>query len=741
MKKITSVICVIFAFIMVLALPVGASAPYQTYTYSINGTALYSPDAYTPAKSIDSAYMGLGDEAILKKYYPTLKGDALNAKKTISNPSDIEVDDEMNIYIADSDNNRIVVLDRYYKVKFIIENFINDQGVPDTLSAPQGVFITSDKLVGTERVEGRIFVCDTNANRIVTFDRDGNFLAVIPQPESELFDEGAVYKPVAVAVDPYDRLYVVSSTTYQGIIVMTDTGEFTGFIGAQKVVISAWDRIWRRFQTEDQRALSQSYVSTEFNNITLFEDFIYVTTSSIEEANVLSAIRTKSKKGDYAPVKMLNAAGEEIMRRNGFYPPAGEIDNTKYQVSDTIFGASTVVDVACGPEKTWSIIDQKRSKVFTYDYDGNLLFAFGDTGRQLGNISSKGLAGIVYQGDNMLLLDKTSKSFTVFERTEYGDILINALKNQNERRYDRAIDDWMEILKRNSNFDTAYIGIGNALYRSNDLEEALNYYESAYDTENYSVAYKDLRRDWLAKFIILIPIVVVAICIAWTKFMKYANKVNKKAATSGQKKSFGQELIYVFHVIFHPFDGFWDLKHEKRGSVRAAITILAMVIVAFYYQSIGQGYLLNPQGGYASLFGVILSIVAPLALWVIGNWCLTTLFDGEGSFKDIFIASCYSLMPMVLILIPTTIMSNFLISEELDILSVITTFAFIWTGLLLFFGMMVTHDYGIGKNVLTTLGTIVAMICIMFIAILFTTLLGKLVSFVTNIVTEIQFRM
>ena len=741
MKKITAVICVIFAFIMVMALPVSAGAPYQTYTYSINGTALHSPDAYTPAKSIDSAYMGLDDEAVLKKYYSGLDATALAAKKTISNPSDIEVDDELNVYIADTDNNRIVVLDRYYKLKFIIETFTNDQGVPDKLAAPQGVFITSDKVVGTERREGRIFVCDTNNNRILTFDREGNFLSVIPQPESELFDEGAVYKPVAVAVDQYDRLYVVSSTTYQGIIVMTDEGDFTGFVGAQKVVISAWDTIWRRFQTDEQRELSQTYVSTEFNNIALFGDFIYVTTSSIDENKVQSAITGKSTSGDYAPVKMLNAAGTEIMRRNGFYPPSGEVDMTKVKVSDTIFGVSTIVDVAPGPEKTWSIIDQKRSKVFTYDYDGNLLFAFGDTGRQLGNISSKGLAGVVYQGDNMLLLDRTAKSFTVYERTEYGDILINALRNQNERRYDKAIDDWMEILKRNSNFDAAYIGIGNALYRSNQLEEALEYYKSAYDTANYSVAYKDLRKEWLSKFILLIPVGVIALCLVWSKFLKFAKKVNKRVATSGEKKTYGQELIYVFHVIFHPFDGFWDLKHEKRGSFRAAITIFGMVIITFYYQAIGQGYLLNPQENYSSLFAVILSVAAPFALWIIANWCLATLFDGEGSFKDIFIATCYALMPLVLIMIPTTIASNVLVAEELDILSVINAFAFIWTGILIFFGMMVTHDYGMGKNFLTTLGTILGMVIIMFIAILFSTLLSKLVSFVTNIVTEIQFRM
>ncbi len=746
MKKITAVICVIFAFIMVMALPAGAAAPYQTYTYSIDGKALYSPDAYIPAKTIDAAYMGLSDESTIAKFYPELVGvgatdKTLQKRITISEPSDIEVDGDKNVYIADTGNNRIVVLDRYYKVKNIIDNFTNAQGVPDSLNGPKGVFITDEKRVGEEIRQGKIYVCDTNNNRIVTFTLDGEFIEVIPQPESELFEEGHVYKPVALAVDQYDRLYVVSSTTYQGVIVMTKDGQFNGFVGAQKVSVSAWETLWRRFQTDEQRELSEQNVSREFNNIALFGDFIYVTIKPSDQddvSNFESAITGKSKSGDYAPVKMLNAAGSEIMRRNGFYPPSGEVDIQKTKDSDTISGVSTVTDVAAGPEKTWSIIDQKRGKVFTYDYDGNLLFAFGDkTGRQLGNISKP--AGVVYQGDNMLLLD--TASFTVFERTEYGDILVNALKNQNERRYDKAINDWREILKRNTNFDTAYIGIGNALYRSNSLEEALEYYRSAYDTENYSVAYKDLRKEWLSKFILLIPVGVIAICLVWSKFMKFAKKVNKRVATSGEKRTYGQELLFVFHVIFHPFDGFWDMKHEKRGSVRAAATILGMVIITFYYQAIGQGYLLNPQEQYATLFGVILSIGAPFALWTIANWCLTTLFDGEGSFKDIFIATCYALMPVVLIMIPTTIASNFLVAEELDILAVINAFAYIWAGLIIFLGAMVTHDYGMGKNFLTTLGTILGMIIIMFIAILFTTLLGKLVSFVTNIVTEIQFRM
>ena len=749
MKRLNAILCVLFALVMVLAIPASASAPYQTYTYSIAGKALYSPDAYIPAKTIDSTYMGLLDLEVMRGLYPNLDVNEVKGKlKAIDSASDLETDDLGNVYIADKANNRIVVLDRYYKLKFILDEFVNEQGIVDDLNQPQGVFITADKIVEGENVEGKIYVCDTGNKRIVVYDRKGNFIKVIPEPESEMFESGSIYRPIAVAVDKYDRLYVVSSTTYQGIIVMTDEGEFTQFIGAQKVVISAWDIIWRRFQTEEQRNKSSEYLSTEFNNITVnHRGHVYVTTSSIEEAQLENAIISKDKSGDYAPVKLLNASGAEIMARNGFYPPSGEIDiQSTGKKDETVFGVSTVTDVAVGPNGTWSIIDTKRSKVFTYDNQGNLLFAFGDTGRQLGNISNNGLTAVTYQGENMLLLDTVSKSFTVYQLTEYGDILHQALKNTNDRQYDKAVDDWIEILKRNSNFDAAYVGIGNALYRSGKYSEAIEYYKSAYDTENYSKAFQELRKNWISGDTLFIPnlllivIIAVAIIIIVVKFFGFAGKVNKRVSTSGEKITYGKELLFAFHVIFHPFDGFWDLKHEKRGSVRAAATILAASVVAFYYNAIGKGYVMNPEGKYSGVFITIIGVLVPFFLFITANWCLTTLFEGEGSYKDIFMVAGYSMTPFLFVLIPVTIASNAVKADETAILTLLITIAFIWMALLLILGVQVVHDYTIGKNFLTIIGTLLGVICIMFIVLLFSALLGKLVSFIANIVVELQYR-
>ncbi len=736
MKKFVRIAALLFALLMVIAIPAGAAASYQTYVYSISGLPLYSPDAYTPITRVDSSYMGL--------------------EIAIEDPRDIVVDDANNVYIVDQKTNRIVVLDEFYKFKFEIATFVNSQGVDDELTSPQGVFVSEREVYVKDEdgntlfdEEGKpvkekeklIYVCDTNANRIVVFDENGEFVRILAQPEDDVFEDGTVYKPVAMAVDDYGRLYIVSSTTYQGIIMMTSEGEFTGLIGAQKVSLTAWQIITRMFQTEEQRRQQQSIISTEFNNIDITDDgFIYATISSIKESDVANAIKKKSKDGKFAPVKMLNGAGEEIMRRNGFYPPSGEVQfMTGTSTDEFAFGPSKIIDVAVGPEKSWSIIDEKRSKVFTYDFDGNLLFAFGDKGTQLGNISS--IQGITYQGDKMIVLDKSDKSFTVFERTEYGNTLIQALQHENERKYNLSKADWEEVLKRNSNFDEAYIGIGKALYQEGRYEESLIYYKAAYDTTNYSKSYEEIRKEWISNWILLIPVIVVAICLAYTMLFKWAAKVNYKATYARRKKTFFEELMYGFHLIFHPFDGFWDLKHEKRGSLRAALVYLAVTVVTFFYQAIGQSYLANPQGSYTTIFIQLLGVAVPLALWVIANWCLTTLFEGEGSMKDIFIASCYSLLPLPLLMVPATIATNFVTKTELNVITLINSFAFIWLGLLLFVGMMVTHDYSVPKNIVTCAATIIGMVFIMFVGILFSTLLGKIVGFVSDIIMEIQYRL
>jgi hypothetical protein len=239
----------------------------------------------------------------------------------------------------------------------------------------------------------------------------------------------------------------------------------------------------------------------------------------------------------------------------------------------------------------------------------------------------------------------------------------------------------------------------------------------------------------------VIPIVIIVALFVIVKFFGYAGKVNKVTALKQGKKTFKEEILFAFHLIFHPFDGFWDLKHEKRGSVRAALVFIIVTILTFFYEAIGSGYIINPRGSFTSVWTQAISVLVPFLLFAVANWCLTTLFEGEGSFKDIVIAMSYSLIPLPILIIPATIASNVVIASEVKLLNLLTSVAFIWVGILIFFGTQVTHDYSLGKNMLTVFGTLIGMIFIMFIGILFTTLLGKIVSLISNIVIEITYRL
>ena len=703
---------------------------YDTFTYSIDGEPLMSPPAYTPdVKSYTSLDMGLLNNGGIK----------------LNGASDITTDDDGNLYIADSGNNRIVVLNkRDYKVIGIISTYVDEYGKQQTLKAPTGVYVTDpDKMVDGST---HVFVCDTENRRIVVFDREYNYVRTIEKPNSVLLVNES-FTPNAVAVDIYGRIFVVSYNCSKGVIVMANDGTFTGFIGAQKVTTDLFEAIWNSFQSADKTESGIKNIAGSFNNIAVDDlGFVYVTinfTKASDLQNQMAAL--KSKTPTYSPVKKLNSIGKEIMKRNGFFDPAGAVDVLSPNK------LSKITDICIGSEGSWSILDSSRARIFTYDSEGNLLFAFGNSGDSVGNgtnyvamtyqiVHDDELDKDVY---NLVLLDNTATGYqiTIYHPTEYCDMIMSALHNQNVHNYSASIDDWQAVLTSNNNFDLAYIGIGKALYNQGKYDEAMEMLKSAYEVEYYSNAFAAQRKEILSVWMLPLIIVIIVVIYFFFRFLGWAKKKNKATSLKVGRKTYGEELLYAFHLVFHPFDGFWDLKHEKRGSVRAGTTILGITILAFFYQAIGQGYVFNPRENYSTVFIQVIGILLPVLLWVVSNWCLTTLFDGEGSLKDIYIATCYSFAPLPLFIILSTILTNVFTVSEQGIVTLLVAIGWVWVAILLFFGMVVTHDYSTSKNVITTLGTIVAMCVIMFIAILFSSLVMKMASFVIGIFTEIGNRL
>jgi len=203
----------------------------------------------------------------------------------------------------------------------------------------------------------------------------------------------------------------------------------------------------------------------------------------------------------------------------------------------------------------------------------------------------------------------------------------------------------------------------------------------------------------------------------------------------------GKTLRYSLYVSTHPLDGFWDLTHEKRGSIAAANIIAAVaVIVEVLRLTLTNFQFVTINMEYFNSIIVALRILLPIGLWTVANWSLTTLMDGKGRMFEIYMGVCYALTPYVIINIIMIVLSQFITFEEGAIYWVLAGFSVLWTGLLILAAMMMIHDYSLVKTVLSSLLTVVGMGVMVFVFVIFFSLVSDAVAYFMSLYKEILFR-
>lgn len=141
-----------------------------------------------------------------------------------------------------------------------------------------------------------------------------------------------------------------------------------------------------------------------------------------------------------------------------------------------------------------------------------------------------------------------------------------------------------------------------------------------------------------------------------------------------------------------------------------------------------------------NIFKEILSITLPLFIGVVSNWGLTTLFDGKGTMRDIYMGAGYALTPYVLIQIPMIIMSNFITLEEGAFYYYLGTFSILWCGALMVSAVMMIHAFSFSKTLGVLFATAIGMLVIIFLLLLFFSLISDGVAYFVSLYKEAIFR-
>lgn len=216
-----------------------------------------------------------------------------------------------------------------------------------------------------------------------------------------------------------------------------------------------------------------------------------------------------------------------------------------------------------------------------------------------------------------------------------------------------------------------------------------------------------------------------------------AGKANKQAALRLLKS-----LRYALYVITHPFDGFWDLTHEKRGSMAAAhVLVVLTFLTRLFYWRFTNFMFVKVYWEQFNIWREVVSILALVIVYCAANWCLTTLFDGKGRFSDIYIGTAYALTPYILLTNIVTFISNYVTVEEGTFITYFSALAIIWSGLLILVSIMQIHDYSLGKAILAIIFSVAGMMVIVFLLMLFFSLISDGIAYFVSVYKEIMFRL
>lgn len=682
--------------------PIGAEPPYITLSRDGYGHTIRTQAAYYPAKVIAN------DIYITKKENDKEHRDYSPLKR----PQDVFIDKKDEIYIADTDNNRIVHLDAK-------GNLIRTIDVPNSkLNKPQGVFVAED---------GTIYIADTGNKRVVKLDNNGKLIQEFARPKSNYINDSFLYEPTNMVVDGRGFVYVISNGSYQGVLQLDPQGNFFGFYGTNNTEVTLMDIIRKTFYTEEQLSRQIRTLPSTIRNIFIDDSgFIYTVSGALSEQ-----------------VKKLNIRGENLWKDKNFATRIrfNRTENNKENEA----AKSQLTDVTVDRSGNLTAIDKTSNAVNQFGPTGQMQFfwtgpvTFGKP--QLG-ISQSPVSIASNSKNEVFILDESQNLIHVLAPTEFGIAISKATELSQEGKYKESEAHWKEVLKLNALYSPAYDGLAQAAYRVGDYSKALKLYKLAGDDEGYSGSFWQIRLHWFQSNFAVIAntcLVIGIIGLILEKIRKKRWLVNlKKRDFKWSRNVLVQQMKHAFTILKHPLEGFSDLRYNNKGSYLSALIILSLVAVVFlikeYYTSFTFMPVLSSERSntFIYVFGVT------WLTWIICNYLIGTIKQGEARFKDVFIGSAYSLFPIVLLGLPLAILSNVMTLSELSIYSFFDSAMYIWCGLLFFWQIQSLQNYGVGETVVNVSLTVTAMLILWVLISITAGLSSELREFVYTIYQEVS---
>ena len=616
---------------------------------------------------------------------------------TLENPQDITFDEQDVMYIADRDLGLVIVYDESNQtVKTIGEGI---------LEGPTGVHIGSD---------GHVYVADFITKKAYQFALNAmNTYELVQTYEKPLsspfFSEEDPFDPTKITTDNANNVYVLLAGNINGLAQFKNDGTFFGYFGGNSIPASWQNTVTFLFFDEETRRNLFQIIPDPVYNISTDQDGLILTT-------------TKGLDG-YIKLNIAN-----------------------FVLNRSVWGFDNNEDIYVGPYETIFSVTSE-GYIVEYGPDGSVLFIF--SGKDTSNIQGlfQNPTGIAVNSNSQIyVIDNQTQSLQVFVPTSFANLVHRAIELYQDGRYVEALEPWQEVLEQNALFDLANQGLGDAYFAEMNYEEALYYYEIARNRQGYSDAFWEVRNDVLLNsgaLIVILLFGVLAMSIGG-KYLKLNTILLKPVYVINDKiKEFKltKELKFGFYLMTHPIDGYYGIKRENKASYLSASIYFLLFFIVYLIFIFETNFLFNPLiRSQIDIFEQVISIFLPYILFVLANYLVCSIRDGEGSFKDVYIATSYSLLPAIIGLPIMTLVSQGLTLNEAFLFDFGMIIIYVLTGFYLIMMVKEIHYYEMKAtvgNIFITIFTAVMILVVVFIVYL---LLGEVVQLFLDIIREVTVR-
>ncbi len=591
----------------------------------------------------------------------------------LTGPEDMAFDGNDVLYIADTGGRRILKYDIHSDT---VAGEIRD----GEFNTPRGVFLSED---------GLLYVADAAAEAVFVFNEAGERVRKVVRP-TEISFADTPFNPYRVAADKSGNLYIISEGTYAGIIQMSPQNEFLGFFASNRSTRSFVQLLQDIFFTDRQKEALQPRQPTTFSNV-------YVDGRGIVYSTSMGEAET--------------FAGNAIKKHN----MAGR--NTLPEMWST-FGVTDITVDGGGIIYSTDI----NGYIQVNANDGREIFFFG-----AGQFTEEDIAGMfsslssvaVASDGTIWALDNKKAFLQSFTPTEYALQIYKALALFNEGQYAESGEVWNDVLRYNQMSVLAHNGLGMTYLYRQDYAKAAEEFLIAGNRTDYSDAFWETRNQWLLNNLAVGLIILAAVILALNA-VRYADRQKRiKTAVAGVKgrlrgNKWAMQALFPFSVMRHPLDSCYYLKRREKGSLGGAVCMYALFFVSYMVYQTSKAFILQTVAIEDMDFNIIIGgFFGITALFVISNYLVTSINDGEGGFRDIFKLFSYASFPLSVTMLAVTALSYMITLNEVFLVDFALVFGGAWSLILLYLGLQEVHGY----NVWNTLKSIIISVFFMLIAL------------------------